>query len=1751
MDWQQPKSPRQGKGKGRGKGKRKEQWKGQTTQNQQKGQTKDQGKDKGKGKGANSQGSTMIPPEPPWTPSLNNATNLAPLPPPTEPPPTTEEGVMLKELLTALKKSPTEQDPEVKAIVQRSTLKEGQGAAQTLYSAVDDLTMAREALDCARLARHNLHIRWRNFLADCGCTLAEAYNRFPERGEEFIRSNRSSTTSSPTGCAEVRGVKDGIGRPSDSRRCGSCCNERGIGQSRQECYGCGIAGKSHDNVSPVAIFAGLSRSHGHGRGQLQQASENGWRRGQGIICNKLGCARWIAICYCACNAAICRPTEAFCPARQAVTEEYTCLGHDQDPLILKWTHSACNEPWFVPEWDAIERANDLSWKFGFSSSKSFSTEKVKQPTCERGRNVHFSSDVELRFCGFSDPVSASIKTTEQFIKQWPQKPWSLHLPKTDPNEGGTSLEPLSSGAVSIRKNHSFPDSEQFRTTDAFHNVPSTWFPQDNTNGLDHEDPEDELQHFLHEEPESIQILFDAFLREGLIIGPSLTESVFLRSWHIDHIREHRCWHYRIIELNGHWRTWFADILSAWRDKNDQNEDTIFSIVYPNPPRSIAARRGVWDEILFDIIIAQGLEAPRRAGLISVLHRDDPNARVRYALAASLPEDLSGHQLVQSGEYLHECNTFICTIRHGMMTIPFTMAPVHMMQDGDSFTIASRTGVTSDGAASSSMPPNAAAKSDDDTMHEESSEEDPGDSDDPAPSSDPQDPSSMQGVHIFRLGHQQVFNRLRWDTADHILQDAARSVRVQPAQCVCFHYLQVCPDDHEMQQEAIILQHVTDIAPGSTEKLILIDIELHAASVSSISIPQAPRVLRQVHKVVPVLTRQQVLHIARVSTYCEWMANGCFVFFNRVLWSIQDQGPRRITHGLYVRIVIPPPPDLSWDLAHALRVFEETADLFEKPEAFRLATGILRRAYAQTEVEEPTNGPQEGIGTICQFKGADLGPYDIDVPITNPPRAYQRRLRPEHDGTMQWLLDLGQIFADQAQEEAFVDEPMLYVQTWFVNHLHHTSCRTPRPLRLERYSITWIDDFRQLWSDVLRRNEVFSLRVVRPNPPQPRSWNYACHVIVEQAVHDHRAACLLTALFEGDRTDAINQGAFSLPTIIRRQTLIDTMEIEPYCEGRICTATWGNVPIHLVEATEIASGYSIRIRVRSTQSQVPIEPGTQEHHFDDLVLMQVPNDEVHLMQRPCGTEQHGTQLPTHNDECNAFALDPHAQEFRPGAWNIAAQPEHIQDLYTQWSQRAFSWAGEAAVSNIVTWFVDHRHFIHCFAGRIVTLHEDFESWEQRIRHTWQDMLDHNAQLEIHTVTPVPPRLEPYVAAHVVLVQAPREDWVTSLVSIFDRGMYGPEPRRAAVTTHEHIRIENLLTTCNYDPVCLNPQNAVHCQAWYDQLPLPPGYLLPGRSGYGIVVHVQRRPAPVYVPPIAPEQEGHVLLQTKATPKHKAIVCLDECVPAESHDLVPITLIDGSRDDGFPSQLFLPDPVRADAIEHELAVMGWIRHAYMLKGTGFAFCVDCAWSPPLEQFCYVYFSPGNCDRDSIILHLEHAHADANRHMRVLHSLGFCRAVIVASNVVRRGLALIEYHNNEPALEDQEAKIRTQTPWPTPMPIIQPKPFFVSHDFDADSPAHCLDLGIDLAALREFFHTGDEVLCKWHGHLELPDIVRNELQRRGMHEDCSHPLENFDRLVIYTDGSSKAQNRRKPPLWVQDCDVPGSRCMGFLSPRRNLYE
>ena len=91
----------------------------------------------------------------------------------------------------------------------------------------------------------------------------------------------------------------------------------------------------------------------------------------------------------------------------------------------------------------------------------------------------------------------------------------------------------------------------------------------------------------------------------------------------------------------------------------------------------------------------------------------------------------------------------------MGNIPFTIAPVHDTQDGDSFAVAAASGTSA-----SSEPHNA----NEDQSDDKSPPDPDDDSDMPSPSLAASD-NIHTGVHIHRLGHQQSHGRLRWDTID--------------------------------------------------------------------------------------------------------------------------------------------------------------------------------------------------------------------------------------------------------------------------------------------------------------------------------------------------------------------------------------------------------------------------------------------------------------------------------------------------------------------------------------------------------------------------------------------------------------------------------------------------------------------------------------------------------------------------------------------------------------------------------------------------------------------------------------------------------------------------------------------------------------------------------------------------------------------------------------------------------------------------
>ena len=69
--------------------------------------------------------------------------------------------------------------------------------------------------------------------------------------------------------------------------------------------------------------------------------------------------------------------------------------------------------------------------------------------------------------------------------------------------------------------------------------------------------------------------------------------------------------------------------------------------------------------------------------------------------------------------------------------------------------------------------------------------------------------------------------------------------------------------------------------------------------------------------------------------------------------------------------------------------------------------------------------------------------------------------------------------------------------------------------------------------------------------------------------------------------------------------------------------------------------------------------------------------------------------------------------------------------------------------------------------------------------------------------------------------------------------------------------------------------------------------------------------------------------------------------------------------------------------------------------------------------IYWHSNATTNDDFLLHTETAPMDELTHMRFLHSCGFLRAVITNVRVLRTGLFMITFHNNQPELEGPQKK------------------------------------------------------------------------------------------------------------------------------------
>ena len=96
---------------------------------------------------------------------------------------------------------------------------------------------------------------------------------------------------------------------------------------------------------------------------------------------------------------------------------------------------------------------------------------------------------------------------------------------------------------------------------------------------------------------------------------------------------------------------------------------------------------------------------------------------------------------------------------------------------------------------------------------------------------------------------------------------------------------------------MILQAVNDVAAGSDERLVLVDLEIHFHPLSSgLLVP--PSTSRKVMKMLPTLHHSQVLLLLGLRDYCELQTDRYLVHKDNELWPAHG----RSAHDLNVALI---------------------------------------------------------------------------------------------------------------------------------------------------------------------------------------------------------------------------------------------------------------------------------------------------------------------------------------------------------------------------------------------------------------------------------------------------------------------------------------------------------------------------------------------------------------------------------------------------------------------------------------------------------------------------------------------------------------------------------------------------------------------------------------------------------------------------------------------------------------------------------
>ena len=1264
-------------------------------------------------------------------------------------------------------------------------------------------------------------------------------------------------------------------------------------------------------------------------------------------------------------------------------------------------------------------------------------------------------------------------------------------------------------------------------------------------------------------PQFVQDLHELADRHGAFTNLDEYGVLRIRTWYLHHHNERRCWHPRILEYDEDWRRWESDLGIAWRSHIRPNEEIQIHVATPDPFRGYMSR-----PVHADVIISQGHWLPHYSTVITVHRLGRSHAPLSYALACSLERRVSGVRLVDEADVLPICNqaNSRCSITFGWNRIPFTMQPTHDVRAGHAFTV--QVGDDESGVAqsSSSARPHLPAAHTSTTapdevdydMTEEGSEVDEGGPRDPAASpSESSLHSSDLSLLVYRLNAPDAHGFTQGRNYVAILNAAIRACRLPRNLVRCQHALVVDPvgvmPEHET---AVILQTVDDITPGSDEKLVLADVEIHFHPLrDGLVVPAAHS--RKVMKVNPHLHRDQILILHGLRDYCQLERDRCVVHCNQQLWPAHDRGVRDIQHGFYFRIVIPPPTDTELDTEVAIGIAREF-DIGTSPPQNNnrgcTSALALRQLDASTS-STPTALTNRGDPALpeCPHSADQVGAQRGTSSI--PTASFHQRFAPGAQRQLEALLHQADLI--ECEEEGQV----MYITTWYVHHRRARRCYDGRPVRLTQDTTDWLENILEPWAPLLDPTQTAVIRVVRSTPPCNPWECVQAHVIIEQDRVVRQVSCLISHHDWRYPDQGWHHRALAIEDFQNSRSLLEAAELRRMCQLVQCNVQARGLPFALVDFEEIGSAWNFVIHIQRPLLQIPQEP-IELSDFNSL-MQQAPAQ--HGQQAPA---QNGLDMPPQGGECGHFDFDPLAPAFGPNQPNIWNVPEDIQELHDIWRTEAWAWEQERPAAHFMVWFLcpggGRRR---CLYGRRVTLFEDFTSWRERLTFVWRDHVIPTVPVEIHVVDPQPEPMEDDITAHILLVQLMPDHEAGVLVNLADSAVNQAQPFRVAITVDDPSHVAIFLRETGY----ANEQAVIALR--FRQRDIEPGQLTPARTGNCFDMTVTRITLPPnWIPPILPAipgAEGLGLLQTKATViskghnerltygqvahTHRPLSAPTDIAEATQNTptivladalMTAVEIVAGGLQPMFPSYIEVPFFFAADDIEKEILAFGIDCCAFLFGRHRKALCIPKTQLTVQRLFHVIFAHNNTCVHEGTFVHSFSDPWTEVELMKVLHQFGFEKALILSMKEHNAHFTTVVFDESHGQLESKQ-KLRPLRPWPQKQPTPSPRPLF---EPSGNCDSQCmLKLGTDVQDLINFFQPQVDILCHHFEGVELPPVTVAAIDTLGP----TLAIDRFDRLIIYVDGTSQPSQKHLPPMRVDAEGLPDAWAFLVLGEKYDEHE